>query len=50
MDTTYLKKARRLWSVDYMPYWHQRENMRKWVRAVRALGDHSLLAKQVKRV
>jgi hypothetical protein len=50
MDVTYLRMARRLWSVDYIPYWEQRANMRKWVRSIRWLGDHWLLAKNVERI
>jgi len=46
MDITYLRIARRLWTVDYIPYWEQRANMRKWIRALRVVGDKWLLANQ----
>jgi hypothetical protein len=46
MDITYLRMARRLWSVGYIPYWEQRANMRKWVKAIRVVGDKWLLANQ----
>jgi hypothetical protein len=50
MDITYLKMARRLWNVDYLPYWQNRENQRKWVRALRVVGDHWLLRDATKRL
>ena len=43
MDTTYLRMARRLWNVDYIPYWENRANQRKWIRSLRLLGDNWLL-------
>ena len=45
MNITMLKKVRKLYNVDYIPYWENRENQRKWVRSVRFLGDKWLLAK-----
>ena len=43
MDITYLRMARRLWNVDYIPYWENRANQRKWVRSLRLLGNNWLL-------
>ena len=43
MDITYLRIARRLWNVDYISYQENRANMRKWVRALRMVGDRWLL-------
>jgi len=45
MNTTMLKKVRQLYNVDYIPYWENRQNQRKWVKSVRFLGDKWLLAK-----
>ena len=50
MNTKYLKIARRLWTVDYIPVTQQRYNIRGWIQAVRRLGDKSLLAKNVERI
>ena len=47
MDITYLRMARRLWNVDYIPYQANRANMRRWVRALRMVGDKWLLCKHV---
>ena len=30
MNTEMLKRARELWSVDYMSHYENRANMRKW--------------------
>jgi hypothetical protein len=49
MDIKFLSTARRLFNVDYVPREINRANQRKWIRSVRALGDKSLLAKQVNR-
>jgi hypothetical protein len=50
MDVTYLKMARRLWNVDYIPYWENRANQRKWIRSIRALGRNWLLKEKVGRI
>jgi len=47
MDTTYLRMARRLWNVDYIPYWENRANQRKWVRSLRLLGNNWLLKEKL---
>jgi len=44
MNVTMLKKVRELYNVDYIPYWENRANQRKWIRSVRLLGDKWLLA------
>ena len=44
MNITMLKKVRELYNVDYIPYWENRANQRKWIRSVRLLGDKWLLA------
>lgn len=51
MDITMLKRARTLWSVDYLPYRENRANIRKWVKAVRQVRDSGnwLLLKNVER-
>jgi len=50
MDTTYLRMARRLWNVDYIPYWENRANQRKWIRSLRLLGDNWLLKDKMSRL
>jgi len=45
MNITMLKRARELYNVDYIPYHQNRENQRKWIKAIRQLGDKWLLAK-----
>ena len=50
MDVTYLKMARRLWNVDYIPYWENRANQRKWIRSIRALGSNWLLKEKRSRL
>jgi len=50
MDTTYLRMARRLWNVDYIPYWENRANQRKWIRSLRLLGDNWLLKEKSSRI
>ena len=45
MNVTMLKKVRELYNVDYISYWENRENQRKWIKSVRLLGDKWLLAK-----
>jgi len=51
MNTTMLKRARELWSVDYLPYHENRANIRKWVKAVRRVRDSGnwLLLKNIER-
>ena len=51
MDTTMLKLARTLWSVDYLSYQENRANIRKWVKAVRRVRDSGnwLLLKNIER-
>jgi hypothetical protein len=44
MNTTMLKKARRLWCIGHADRDTQRENIRKWVRSVRLLGDRWVMA------
>jgi hypothetical protein len=44
MNVTMLKKVRELYNVDYIPYWENRANQRKWIKSVRLLGDKWLLA------
>jgi hypothetical protein len=50
MDTTYLRMARRLWNVDYIPYWENRANQRKWIRSLRLLGGNWLLKDKTSRL
>ena len=50
MDITYLRMARRLWNVDYLPYYQNRENQRRWIRALRLVGDNWLLRDEIKRL
>ena len=45
VDITMLKKVRELYNVDYIPYYQNRDNQRKWVKSIRMLGDKWLLAK-----
>lgn len=49
MNVERLRQARRLFVYDLAPRHVQRANIRKWVMAVRHLGDRWLLAKQVER-
>ena len=49
MKVNMLIKARCLWNVDYMPRKVNRSNQLKWIRAVRKLGERSLLAVKVER-
>lgn len=45
MKTKILRMARRLWNVPDCPREINRANARKWVRSLRLLGDHWVLAK-----
>jgi len=49
MNTSMLKRARKLWCLDYIPYHQQRANIREWVRAIRVVGDNWLLLENIKR-
>lgn len=49
MNIEQLKRVRRLYNVDYIPREINRANQRKWVIAVRMLGDKWLLANNVER-
>jgi hypothetical protein len=49
MNTKMLKLARRLWNVPGCPRELNRANARKWVRSLRTLGDHWLLARPVEK-
>jgi hypothetical protein len=49
MNIDQLKRVRRLYNTDYMPREINRANQRKWVQAVRMLGEKWLLAQPVER-
>jgi len=49
MNITMLRRARKLWYLDYIPYHQQRANIRAWVRAIRVVGDNWLLLKNIQR-
>jgi hypothetical protein len=49
MNTTMLKRARKLWCLDYIPHHQQRANIRAWVRAIRVVGNNWLLLKNIER-
>jgi hypothetical protein len=49
MNTQALQMARRLFVVQGVPTSTQRHNMRSWVRSVRFLGHHWLIAKPQER-
>jgi hypothetical protein len=49
MNIDQLKRVRRLYNTDYMPREINRANQRKWVAAVRMLGEKWLLAQPVER-
>ena len=49
MNVLQLKRVRRLYNVDYISRELNRSNQRKWVVAVRMLGDKWLLAQSVER-
>jgi len=44
MNITQLKRVRRLFNVDYVPVEVNRSNQRKWVQAIRMLGDKWVLS------
>lgn len=47
MKTRFLKRVRQHFSSDLVPAHINRANQRKWVKAVRQLGDKWLLANPV---
>lgn len=49
MKTKLLKLTRRLWNYDLAPRHINRSNQLKYARALMALGDRSLVAKQIQR-
>lgn len=49
MDTTQLRRARRLFTHPDVPRHVTRHNIRSWVRSVRHLGDAWLLATPIQR-
>jgi hypothetical protein len=49
MNVRMLRHVRQMWNVDYVPQEINRANQRKWVKAVRLLGDKWLLAQHNER-
>jgi hypothetical protein len=49
MKTEMLRRARKNWFVAGVPTQTSRSNMRKWVKAVRVLGDKWILVSPVRR-
>lgn len=49
MNTTTLRRVRKLFTNDTTPTHVSRHNMRSWVRSVRFLGDKWLIAKPMQR-
>jgi hypothetical protein len=49
MNISMLKKVRELYNVDYLSYQENRANQRKWVKAIRMVGDKWLLKQKGKR-
>lgn len=49
MNTKMLRHVRQMWSTTYIPAEINRANQRKWIKAVRQLGDKWLLAQHVQR-
>jgi hypothetical protein len=49
MNITMLRHVRQMWNVPHVSQDINRANQRKWVRAVRRLGDKWLLAKYIER-
>jgi hypothetical protein len=47
MNTTYLRRVRRLFNSDMVSRSTNRHNQRAWVRSVRALGRQWLLAEPI---
>ena len=50
MNTTQLKRVRRMFFHDLVEPSTARHNARQWVKAIRNLGGNWLLAKKVERV
>ncbi len=49
MNTSALRRVRKLFNVPHVPPHINRHNQRQWVRSIRQLGDRWLLAKPVER-
>jgi len=49
MNITMLKRVRELYNVDYLSYQENRANQRKWIKAIRMVGDKWLLKQKGKR-
>ena len=49
MNISMLKRVRELYNVDYLSYQENRANQRKWVKAIRMVGDKWLLKQKGKR-
>jgi hypothetical protein len=49
VNISMLKKVRELYNVDYLSYQENRANQRKWVKAIRMVGDKWLLKQKGKR-
>lgn len=49
MNTSHLRRVRRLFMVPGVPTVTARHNMRQWVVSIRHLGDKWLIAKPVQR-
>lgn len=47
MNTTQLKRVRRLFNNDMIPREHNRSYQRQWVRQIRMLGSNWLLAHHI---
>jgi hypothetical protein len=49
MNTNALKHVRKMWNNPLAPANINRANQRKWVQAIRKLGDRWLLAQPIER-
>jgi len=49
MNVRMLRHVRQMWNVDHVSQEINRANQRKWVKAVRLLGDKWLLAQHNER-
>lgn len=49
MNVRMLRHVRQMWNVDHVSQETNRSNQRKWVRAIRLLGDKWLLAQHIER-
>ena len=45
-----VKKAQKLWSVDYLPKEINHYNRKAWIKAVERVGDKWLLLKKIERL